>query len=82
MGVVARELSSAPRSEECCGKRLEEEGSEGQKEGWCCRSLGRTEPQFSLLGDEHILIRERVQFVHRRLIINVIQRMNDETGRV
>ena len=40
------------------------------------------EPPFTLLWDGHLLEREGVGCAHRRFIIDVIQRINDETGRV
>lgn len=40
------------------------------------------ELQFTLLEVGHILARKGVQFSHRKVIIRVIQRINDETGRV
>lgn len=43
---------------------------------------GQNRTTLTLLQDEYILIREKVKFVHRRLLINVTQRKNDETGRV
>lgn len=46
------------------------------------RKDGQNRTTLTLLQDEYILIREKVQFVHRRLLINVTQRKNDETGRV
>lgn len=38
-------------------------------------------PRLTLLGEGPILARETLQFAHRRFIINVIQSINDETGR-
>lgn len=38
-------------------------------------------PRLTLLGEGPTLARETVQFAHRRIIVNVIQSINDETGR-
>lgn len=65
-------LGSAPGSEECCGKRLEE-GVKSRLRG-SASGPWVVDLQFTLLGDGHILAREGVQSGPRKFIICVIIR--------
>lgn len=63
-----------------CRTGLEEEGSEEQAKGRCCSRLGGWATVHTARGWA-LLEREGVRCAHGRFIINVIQRIHDETGR-